>query len=207
MKTLEELKNTWDGNRPLLSGAQDYDQASLGKIFKMRVQKNANKAMQYFWASFVLQIVVYALLSHVIVKYWSYPEMVWPGIGGIILYIPFTVILMRKFKSMAVIKLFDHTGTAMNKYVHKHYHLLESFYRFKTRYELILIPLSAVIGVFLIFRLYVPGGVLAHLGGAAITFAITMVSCALAIHAENKKNFREPLKNLRAILDEFKVGA
>jgi hypothetical protein len=205
MKTLEELKKTWEGNQSTLSGTKGYDHATFEKVLKSRVKKNANKAMQYFWASFVLQIVVYALLAHVIVRYWSDTEMILPGVAGILLYIPFTIILMRKFKSMAGIKLWDNTEDAMNQYVMKHHRLLLRFYRFKKRYELVLIPVSALIGVFLTFRMYVPGGVSEHPVGAIITLGITLVSCAMAIHNENKKNFRQPLENLQGILNDFKV--
>jgi hypothetical protein len=82
--------------------------------------------------------------------------------------------------------------------------LLLSFYRFKKWYELILIPLASAIGVFILFKLYVPGGVQAHWTGAVMTFAITLISCALAIRTENRKNFREPLEQFDRVLAEFR---
>jgi hypothetical protein len=81
---------------------------------------------------------------------------------------------------------------------------LFSFYRFKRRYELLLIPLSSAIGVWLVFLLYVPGGVAAYPSGAIVTFGITLLSCAIALAAENKESFDKPLTALRQILDEFK---
>jgi hypothetical protein len=82
--------------------------------------------------------------------------------------------------------------------------LLESFFTFKKRYEMVLIPLSAAIGVLLIFLLYVPGGVSEHLLGAFITYVLTLLSCYLAIRSENKKNFVQPLDQLGEILNEYK---
>ena len=78
-------------------------------------------AMRYCWASFTLQIIVYALLSHVIVKYWSDTEVLGLSILGILLFLPFTIMLMNKFKSIARIKLSNITETFMHQYVLRHY--------------------------------------------------------------------------------------
>ncbi len=207
MTILEELKNKWEEGQKTLIPPPGYDQASLEKIIKARVKKPTNMAMRYFWASFTLQLIVYALLSHVIVKYWSDPEILRFSLVGILLYLPFTVMLMRKFKSIAKTRPTDSTGTSLYQYVSRRYTLLDSFYRFKKRYELMLIPLSAVIGVFLVFKLYVPGGVAAHPWGAGITLVITLISCLLALRSENRKNFEQPLHQLQEILNEFKSEA
>lgn len=203
MSTLDEIKKNWDNNTT--ASGQHYDHAAMQKIYKSRVNKHLRAAMQYFWASFALQIIVYALLSHVLIKYWSDTETLLYGIGGVLLYIPFTVTLMRKFKRMAIVKPREgHTGVSLYQYVLEQHALLSGFFTFKKRYELVLIPLSAAIGVFLTFKLFVPGGVLQHMSGAAITFAITIASCVAAIVAENKKSFEQPLHQLSEILREFK---
>jgi hypothetical protein len=202
MKTLDELKRTWSSNQN--TSLKTYDQHSLEKMFKSRVKKNINHSMQYFWASFTLQIVVYALLSHVIVKHWSDSDVVVNCIAGGLLFLPFTIMLMSKFKSIAKTKLTGNSGISLYEYVLSHHTLLQSFYRFKTRYELILIPVSSAIGVFLMFKLYVPGGVSSHFIGAVIAFFITVLSCAIAIKSENKKSFQKPLHDLRGLLNDFK---
>jgi hypothetical protein len=203
MKTLEELKNTWTSNLNMVSPLQPYDQKSLEKMFKSRVKKSINNAMQYFWASFTLQIIVYALLSHILVKYWSDSEVLVNGIGGFLLFVPFTIMLMLKFKRIAKTTLAGDSGVSLHEYVLTHYGLLESFYRFKRAYEFLLIPVSSAIGVFLTFKLYMPGGVFEHPIGAAIVFLVTILSCAFAIRAENKKSFQKPLRDLQTLLNEF----
>jgi hypothetical protein len=95
--------------------------------------------------------------------------------------------------------------TSLFNYVMTRYNLLQTFYQFKRRYEFLLIPLSSLIGVFLVFKLYVPGGVEKNLTGAVITFMITVISCILAIRSENKKNFEKPLHHFRELLEEFKM--
>ncbi len=204
MKTLDELKENWAA----ISGSSNqeaYAQPQLEKIFKSRVSKHTNASMQYFWASFTLQIIVYSLLCHVIVKYWGDTNILWLSIAGILLYVPFTVMLMQKFKQMASAKFIEGADieTSMQQYASVQYGLLKKFYRFKKRYELMLIPLSAAIGVLIMFKLYVPGGITSHPIAASVAFAITIMSCEIAIRSENIKSFEQPLAKLKSILDEF----
>jgi hypothetical protein len=203
MSTLEELKEEW-GKKSTLASTTNYDQSSFQKIVKSRVKKNVNASMKYFWGSFTLQLMVYALLTHVMVKYWRDIDMLLLSILGAALYIPFTFVLLRKFKRIAITKPADTLRSSLQMYVQQHYDLLFSFYRFKRRYELFLIPLSSAIGVWLVFLLYVPGGVAAYPSGAVVIFGITLLSCAIALAAENKESFGKPLTALRQILDEFK---
>lgn len=209
MKTLDELKKQWERN-PLTTGDRNvYDNVSLDRILKSRVKKHTTTSFQYFWASFVLQVLVYALLSHVIVKYHTNLTTVAFGICGILLYIPFTIVLMGKFKRMASTKVnTEVTGSiSLHEYVRQYQSLLQGFYNFKKKYEIFLIPLSSAIGVILTFNLYVPGGVAENVIGAVITFGITLLSCAIAIFSENKKSFEQPIDQLQKILDEFKSGS
>jgi hypothetical protein len=147
------------------------------------------------------------LLSNVIIKYYTNTEILALSAMGIILYIPFTIMLMRKFKSMATTNLIENTEASLHQYVLTHYKLLLSFYRFKKRYEFVLIPLSCVLGTILFFKIYMPGGVSEHLLGACITFSVAIIACALAIRLENKKSFDLPLRKVEGILHEFKSEA
>jgi hypothetical protein len=162
-------------------------------------------AVQYFWAAFVLQILVYALLGHVVVKYWFDTQAVLTALVGVVMYVPFTVVLMRRFKAIARTSMHKNDADSLQKSIQQRYDYLQRFYRFKQRYEWMLIPVSSMIGVFLVFRIWVPGGVQAHWMAAAITLAVTLVSCGVAIFAENKRNFERPLGELRAVLGEFEA--
>lgn len=209
MKTLDELKDNWAHASDSSLSTQVYDQQQLENIFRSRVGKHTRASMQYFWASFILQIIVYALLAHVLVKYWPEQDLRLLSISGIALYIPFTYVLLQKFKRMAAARPGDDPGreAPLQQYVALQYDMLKKFYRFKKMYELVLIPLVSAIGVVIFFSLYVPGGVDANPVGAAIAFGITLISCVLAIRSENKKSFDGPLSRLRSILDEFDSGS
>ena len=205
MLTLDELKQRWEQNE-IATASAVYSPAALEKLIRSRVKKYTKNSMQYFWASFTLQVIVYSLLCQVIVKYWQRTEIICFAIGGILLFLPFTIMLMRKFKKLATEKPSqgENTGISLHDYVLRQETLLRSFFRFKKWYEFFLIPFSSTIGVFLVFELYVPGGVNEHWSGALVTFLITLISCGAAIYAENKKSFVQPIQQLQHILDEFK---
>ena len=200
MEKLDEFKKKWNSKTEV---SVALDEVAMNKIVKSRVGKQTRMAMKYFWASFGLQILVYALLSHVIVKYWNDLYTVMPAVVGIVIFIPFTKTLLNKFKSLAFMQIEGTGVSSIHRYVIRQKELLERFFIFKKRYELFLIPLSTMIGVLLTFKLYVPGGVMAHPYGAAVTLSISLVSCYMAIYQENRKNFRKPISELGSILKEY----
>jgi hypothetical protein len=175
-------------------------------MFKSRIKKHIATAMQYFWAAFFLQLLVYALLSHVVIRHWSDVDIRYLGIGGILLFVPFTYVMMQKFKSIAITKKpadGSYSVTTIREHVQKQQSLLQGFYNFKQRYERILIPLSSAIGVLLTFKLYVPGSLQEHTIAVTVTYLLTLLSCIVAIRAENRKNFVGPLHQLNEVLGEF----
>jgi hypothetical protein len=140
--------------------------------------------------------MVYSMLSYVIARYWYNPMMTLPAIFGIAAYIPFTIVMMKRFKGMA-------SNGSLIEHISKKQELLKSFYQFKRNYELVLIPLATAIGTFLVFESYVPGSVWAYPKVAMIVFFVSLASCILAIQAENKRAFEGPLLQLKTIIDEL----
>jgi hypothetical protein len=203
MKNMDELKQQW-GQQTSSPGALDKN--AVQQIFKATVQKQKNTSMQYFWAAFTLHIIVYSLLSHVAIKHWADTPVLVVSLLLALLYIPFTTILLQKFKRMAVLKTNDkHTaGMPIPEYVAQQHRLLSSFYRFKRKYEMILVPLSSAVMIWIFFRIYLSGGVSEHWIGAIICFVVTLGSCIAAIVAENKKRFQQPLAQLEEILQDLK---
>ena len=197
--TLDELKQQWKMTAdPAPVTASAFDQ-----IVKARVTKITGNSFQFFWASLTLQIIVYSLLSHVIVKYGGDTVTLLFGISGILLYVPFTIMLLRKFKGMAKGNTANGRSLSLHGFALVHQKELGDFYRFKKRYELILIPLSSLIAVYLIFALYVPGRAETHVMGASFITIATIASCAVAIRNENKKSFALPLMQLDLLIREF----
>jgi hypothetical protein len=206
MSILDELKKTWGEKQSSMPDPPAHDHESLEKIIRSRVKKNMNAAFKYFWLSFTFQVLVYSLLSHVIIKYWGDRQIFYLSIAGVLLFLPFTIMLMQKFKKLATTKISieENRGASLHDFVLRQQTLLRNFYSFKKWYELFLMPLSSAIGIIITFKLYVPGGVVEHWVTAIIIFIITLISCMAAIHSENKKSFRKPIRQLQNILEEFK---
>lgn len=179
---------------------------SLDLILKKKTQQQKNVSIAYFWASFVLQIIVYSLLSHVIIKYWNDSTLVWISFSCIFIYIPFTIVLLKYFKRIATIRAKDSQGNflPMNEYIRKHHLLLSCFYKFKKRYEFLLIIVSTAIMTWIVFRIYVPGGIAAHPVAAGAIYTFSVVACAITICQENTRNFKRPLDQLELLLEEYK---
>ncbi len=205
MATLDELKKGWQSNPPTSLQTPHYDQADLLATTRARSARQVNRAIQYFWASLTLQIIVYGLLSHVLVRFWGTTDVQWLCLLGVLLYLPFTVVLMRQFKRIARASPGQQKDSlSIQAHIQQQYTNLKGFYRLKRSYEYGLVPLITALGVYLIFRLYVPGGVSQHLTGATTTYLLSLLACGWAIMRENDNHFKQPLGELKKVLDEFK---
>jgi hypothetical protein len=201
---LDELKRKWQQDKTSMPAPSTYDAESFAAVIKSRSKKNKNTAMRYFWGSFTFHLIVYGFLAHVMIKYGADREILLAGILGFAITIPFTAVMMKRFKRLAQIRLRETHAPSIQSYIEKQYQTLDGFFTFKKTYEWFLIPLQCAIGVFITFRIFLPGGVMAHPLGAFIVFAITLWSCVAAIRMENRRSFENPLEDLRRILDEYK---
>lgn len=201
MDTLDQMKNKWAKSQ---GSVPHYEVSDMSRIIRKRVSTHLRESMHYFWASFVLQLVAYALYAHVLIRFIHDPYTAMLAAAGILLYIPFTVVLMRKFKEMAVARPQpENDNASSHAYLLSQRNTLLEFFRFKVRYEWILIPLSSLVGTLLVFKIWVPGGPVESPIGVFATAAITLLCCYLAIRRENNKSFRAPLARLDDLLNEF----
>ena len=205
MSTLDQFKQHWEpSNKASTAEGQTWlDEASLRKIITARVRAHTKTSFQYFWASFSLHLLVYAMCSHLLIRYWLQTPVFLLSLLGLLVYIPFTVVLLTKFKRVAKSQPSREEPGSIRHYLLEQYQLLNSFFTFKKRYELFLIPVIGAIGVMLVFTLYVPGGVKAFPVGALITYVGTLLACYVAIRSENRKSFVRPLQQLQVLLQEF----
>jgi len=197
----DELKNIWKSQ--VAGQEQHYDAHSFEQLMKSRVKRQTGKVMKYFWSAFALELGVFALLSHVMVKYWNdYPLFAVCAIG-VMLHIPFLYMLMKKFKAMAVTRPLDSSSSSLYQYIRRRHDLLNDFYQFKRNYERFLIPLSTIIGCYAVFELYIPLEGDGYWTTYWVLVVITIASCAVALRKENKERFEEPLSQFRVLLSEF----
>lgn len=204
MSTLNEFKKEWATDAPRSLGELRVAPAELLAITQARSARHVNHAMHYFWASLTNQIIVYGLLSHVFIRCWGERTVQGLCLAGVLLYLPFTVVLLRQFKRMArPVSARPVAGFSPQARIQQQYDSLRAFYRFKRGYEYLLIPLSTALGVWLLFRLYVPGGVVHHPTGAAVTYLLALLACGWAIWRENRTRFEQPMRQLKELLEEF----
>ena len=202
METLDEAKNLWQNTDQAEQPV--FDKTEVDTIIKTRIKKEKKNAGDYFWLSFTYQMLIYAFASHLLIKYWGDARIMLLSAAGVLLYIPLTVILMRKFKAMLNLPVQGSTDLQSN--VKNQLALLGQFYSFKKRFDLLSLPLTSVILTGIIFILYVPGGVEAHFAGAAITGFGMLLIYSVAAWFENKKHFIHPLTRLRFILEDITQG-
>lgn len=200
MDALDEMKEKWSNKSDT---SVSYTSPNLFDVIRKRMRVHTRESMKYFWASFTYQIIVYALYTHVLLKYFDDPMTVMLSTLGIVAYIPFTHMLMRKFKQLAISKPINTGVSPIHAFVEQKKKVLQSFFRFKRRYELFLVPLSTLFGTLLVFRIYVPGGPFDNMNGVWTTVAITLLACFFAIKKENAKSFHTPLAELDKLLTEF----
>jgi len=204
MSTLDDFKKEWAAATPPPAPKPRVDRADLQAIAQAGSARHVNRAIQYFWASLTLQMMVYALLTHVFIRFWGVAAVQGMCLAGAALYLPFTVVLLRQFQRVArPLPTAAEAGASLQARTQQQHDSLRAFYRFKRGYEYLLIPLSTALGVWLIFRLYVPGGVPQHLTGAGIAYLLSLLCCGWAIRRENRRHFELPLQNLKALLAEF----
>jgi hypothetical protein len=202
---LDELKSKWQHESFATSIPSPYDPESFATLIKSRSKKNKQIAMRYFWGAFTFHLIVYAFLTHVLIRFGADQVILLTGLAGLLATIPFTIVMMQRFKKLAVIRLHESHAPSIQAYIEKQYQTLAGFFTFKKRYEWFLIPVQCAIGVFITFRIFLPGGVAAHPLGAFILFAISLWSCVAAIRMENKRNFETPLKDFQRILEEYRA--
>ena len=99
MENFEEIKKLWGETKCADKSAKSVTSEYIDYVISKRIKKVKNNFREYFWASFFYQNLVYGCLAFLIVRYFSRPDIVILSAAGILLYIPFTVMFMKKFKA------------------------------------------------------------------------------------------------------------
>jgi hypothetical protein len=206
MESFQGIENFWKQNKDRDAGPDPLSKESLEKTIRSRIRGEKKTIAEYFWASFVYQILIYAFMGHLFVKNWGNTELMVLSLAGVALYIPFTFVLMKKFKSMYASNTGKQNVMNMNMYNHvlHQYKLLSEFFSFKKKFGWVGVPLSCLLIVLIIFKLYTAGGVIENVIPAVILFIIWLGMFATAIYYENKKRFKDPLGQLESILRDMK---
>lgn len=203
MNELEEARNCWSKAKqtksPVLS------QSTVHSLVTSRAKREQKVITEYIVASGVWQLIVYAFMTHFVIRFWGDWSILGWCLGGILLYIPFTFVFLKKFKGMCsgtLNKPVIHDQAILH-YVKNQFRLLSEFFQFKKGFDFVGVPVSCFIILIIIFKLYMPHPIETYIVGASITYLLILVIFILAILHENKKRFHKPLHHLEAMIKEM----
>jgi hypothetical protein len=201
METFDSVRDLWQRQSATQTAPLTLNKTEFDTIIKSRIKKEKKVVVEYFWVALAFQIFIYSIGCFLIAKFWNDTRIVMLSAAGILLYLPFTIVLMRKFKAMYPSRK-NNADTIRNNVKTQHESLLR-FFNFKKRFDLAAIPVNCLILVGVLFQLYVPGGAEGNLFWSITGFIVMMLIFAIAAWFENRKHFIRPLRQFEQILDDM----
>lgn len=206
MAPSNEIDDVWKEGKAAERGLAPLTGKDLQAIISSHVRKELKTVSQFVWAAIVYQIILYSFLAHTFIRHWGDMRIMLLCLTGAAFYVPLTVALLRRVGTLYR-RLSEAPGSTVPDVFHKvegEYARLADFFQFKKRMDWVGVPVSCAIIVLVTFTLFVKGGVEGNpLAGLAV-FALWVGMSIIAIHAENKKRFISPLRNLEQVLDDLK---
>jgi hypothetical protein len=205
MATSNEIDDVWKEGKGCEASPAPLSGKDLQAIISSRVRKELKTVSQFVWAAIVYQIILYSFLTYTLIRHWGDLRIMLLCLAGAAFYIPLTVALLRRVRTFC--RPSEAPGSPVPDVFRKvegEYARLADFFQFKKRMDWVGVPVSCAIIVLVTFTLFVKGGVEGNpLAGLAV-FALWVGMSLIAIHAENKKRFISPLRNLEQVLDDLK---
>lgn len=200
-----EIEDVWKEGKTGEAEPVAITPKDLQAIVSSRVRKERKTVSQFIWAVIVYQIILYSFLARAAVRHWGDTQIMLLCLAGGALYIPVTVALIRRVRTLfGPLKAPGAGVPDVFQKVAGEYARLGDFFRFKKRMDWIGVPVSCAIIVLVTFTLFVEGGALGNPRASLGVFAVWIGMSLMAIHAENKKRFIAPLRNLEQVLEDLK---
>jgi hypothetical protein len=200
------IENVWKEGKAREAEPVPLTGKDLQTIIASRVRKELKTVSEFVWAAIVYQIILYSFLAHTFIRHWGDTQIVLLCLAGGACYIPLTVALIRRIKTLYR-RPSEAPGSPVPDVFRKvegEYARLADFFAFKKRMDWIGVPVSCAIIVLVTFTLFVKGGVEGNPSGSLVVFAVWVGLSVIAIHVENKKRFISPLRHLELLLDDLK---
>jgi len=209
MENFDEIKKLWSESKGASFSDGSVSSDYIDDVISKRIKKVRNNFREYFWASFFYQNLVYGCLAFLIVRFFNRTDIVILSAVGILLYIPFTVMFMKKFKSAFLRNKegIEYSNDDIYLNIKNSFSHMSEFFRLKKRFDWVIVPLNCVLIVVINFILFVPNGFMANIAAGILLLLVWLVIFLVAIRIENKKKFVEPLQQMELILEDFKVSA
>ncbi|MBL0742059.1 hypothetical protein [Chryseolinea lacunae] len=200
MESFDEVRKLWNANKAC--GVDDVKAEALAANIRKRLAQERRTVMEYFWAVFVYHIILYALATHVVIKFYGNTLVMILASACAVLHVPFTMVLLKKFKAMCVARAAE-TAHEVSAYVAQQYEQVQAFFILKKRFDLISIPVTCGCMAATIFEGYVPGGIANNVLATLVVFALLFGAFVWATRLDNRKRFEKPLVHLDMIMKDF----
>jgi hypothetical protein len=205
MASSMEIENVWKEGRAGEEEPVAVTSKGLQTMVSSRVRKERKTVSQFVWAVIVYQIILYSFLARTVIRHWGDMQIMLLCLAGGALYILLTVAFIRRVRTLfGPLKAPGSAVPDVFQKVAGEYARLADFFRFKQRMDWIGVPVSCAIIVLVTFTLFVEGGVAGNPRASVGVFAVWIGMSLVAIHAENKKRFISPLRNLEQVLEDLK---
>jgi len=199
MKSLDEAKKCWSESKENKQVELPGDEVK--QIIRQRIRKEKKVLFEYFWASYIWQFIIYVAMTNMIIRFWGDLRIVVVSLVGILMYIPFTIVFIKKFTKMS--GKTNGSFQSLRSNLKLQWNKMNEFFVFKRRFDWLGIPVSCFILTVIIFKLWVPGGWEEHLTGALIVYLFAIIAFLIATVIENRKRFKKPLYKLSLIIKEI----
>jgi len=200
------IENVWKEGKAQEADPSPLTGKDLQAIIASRVRKELKTVSEFVWAAIVYQIILYSFLAHTFIRHWGDMQIMLLCLAGGACYIPLTVALVRRIKTLYR-RPSEAPGVPVPDVFRKvegEYARLAEFFQFKKRMDWIGVPVTCAIIVLVTFTLFVEGGIEGNPLGSLVVFGVWVGLSLIAIHAENKKRFISPLRQLELVLDDLK---
>src|SRR5229473_2460762 len=100
MALSNEIENVWKEGKAREAGLATLTGKDLRTIIASQVRKELKTVSQFVWTAIVYQIILYSFLAHTLVHHWGDMQILLLCLAGGAFYIPLTVALIRRVRTM-----------------------------------------------------------------------------------------------------------
>lgn len=205
MKSFEEIQKCWKEGRNTVPATMELSNTVLEKLIRSGVKKEQKMVWEYCVASGFWQWLIYAALTHFIVRFWGDWKFVSACAALIVLYIPFTAMFIKKFRHMRILKF--NKSALLSQDIHAslttQHKMLKDFFVFKKRFDWLNVPVCCLLIVLILHKYNVIPSFSESIAAWIVVFFLYVVLFIVAIYFENKKRFRVPLEKMEEVIREM----
>lgn len=204
MEDLKHLKSLWACGTQLGQETAVIKEELLKDLVSMHLQQERQLLLSYVIKTSVWIFLVTAVFGHLVVRFWGEWPIVCLSLAGLLIYIPFTAMFMRRFKSFYGLQ-----GTQIAQDLSVYEALQQKkadilrFYQFKKLFDFLMIPVCCMLIMLLINRYSFAAPLSVHLTFNLIVLLLALGSFSWATVLDNRRYFKHPLMKIEEVLRDM----